>query len=67
MHGDILGILRPIHRGILWFCGFDVLSPHIVYSPVRQTQQDRDRMLAAYAQRLRHIESETPIDVGAYG
>ena len=29
-NGDNNGVLRPIHRGILQFVGFDVLKPHIV-------------------------------------
>ncbi|CAG0908576.1 unnamed protein product, partial [Cyprideis torosa] len=32
-NGDISGILRPIHRGILAFTGFSVLQPNIVYGP----------------------------------
>ncbi len=32
-NGDIAGILRPIHRGILQFVGFDVVAPQIVYGP----------------------------------
>jgi putative NADPH-quinone reductase len=37
LNGDIAGILRPIHRGILQFVGFDVLAPQIVYAPIRLT------------------------------
>lgn len=66
LHGDMAGMLRPIHRGMLQFVGFDVLAPHIVYGPVRLTAEQRQEALAAYAARLRAIGLEAPIDVGIY-
>jgi NAD(P)H dehydrogenase (quinone) len=65
-HGDINSILRPIQRGILRFTGFEVLRPHIVYGPVRLTDEQRQQALEAYSARLRNIGRETPIEVGAY-
>jgi NAD(P)H dehydrogenase (quinone) len=65
-NGDIHAILRPIQRGILRFTGWDVLSPNIVYAPVRVTDEKRQADLNAWALRLRSIESEKPIDVGQY-
>ncbi|MBZ5500424.1 MAG: NAD(P)H-dependent oxidoreductase [Acidobacteriia bacterium] len=65
-NGDIAGILRPIHRGILQFVGFDVLAPQIVYGPVRSTDEQRRQALATYAERLQTIGLESPIDVGIY-
>lgn len=35
------GMLRPIHRGMLRFVAFDVVTPQVVYAPVRQTQETR--------------------------
>lgn len=64
--GDILGILRPIHRGILQFTGFSVLAPSIFYGPARVDDTVRARWLAEYAERLRSIDQEAPIDVGSY-
>jgi NAD(P)H dehydrogenase (quinone) len=64
--GDILGILRPIHRGIFQFTGFSVLAPAIHYGPVRADENVRRRWLDEWAQRLRSIESEQPIEVGPY-
>lgn len=64
--GDIDAILRPIQRGMLQFVGFDVLAPQIVYGPVRMDDVQRKDLLAAYADRLKSIESEKPIDVGIY-
>ena len=65
-HGDIYGILRPLQRGILRFTGFDVLRPHIVYGPVRLTDEQRRQYLDAYVTRLRDIGHESPIEVGHY-
>ena len=65
-NGDIHGILRPIHRGILEFVGFSVLAPHIVYGPAHLTDEEREEALAAYARRLESIVDELPYAVGAY-
>jgi NAD(P)H dehydrogenase (quinone) len=65
-NGDIHAILRPIQRGMLQFVGFEVLAPQIVYGPVRLEQGQRTELLAAYAERLNNIASETPFDVGIY-
>ncbi len=65
-NGDIDGILRPIHRGMLRFVGFEVLAPHIVYGPVRLEEAERLAILERYAERLRRIVEESPIEVGEY-
>ena len=31
-NGDMLSILRPIHRGIFEFCGYSVLAPQVCAS-----------------------------------
>jgi len=65
-NGDIEAILRPIHRGMLQFVGFDVLAPQIVYGPVHLTDEQRRQHLAIYAARLERIADESPIEVGSY-
>jgi NAD(P)H dehydrogenase (quinone) len=65
-NGDILAILRPVHRGMLQFVGFDVLAPQIVYGPVRLEQGQRAERLASYAERLKAIAGEPPVEVGIY-
>lgn len=65
-NGDIHAILRPIQRGMLQFIGFDVLSPHIVYAPVRQTDTVRQSILDDFSRRLQNLEHELPIAVGKY-
>jgi len=64
--GDIDAILRPIQRGMLQFVGFDVLAPQIIFGPVRLDDAQRKNLLVAYAERLKSIEGEKPIDVGVY-
>lgn len=64
LEGDIHAILRPIHRGMLQFFGFDVLAPQIGYAPVRMSDQQRHSELERYRVRLAAIAGEPPIDVG---
>lgn len=66
LNGDLNGVLKPIHRGMLQFPGFDVLEPHVVYSPARISDEDRQRELKRYAHRLEHIEKEDTIEIGDY-
>jgi putative NADPH-quinone reductase len=65
-NGDIAAILRPVQRGMLQFVGFDVMSPQIVYAPVRMTNEERNQQIETYSARLRRIQEESPIDVGIY-
>jgi NAD(P)H dehydrogenase (quinone) len=65
-NGDIHAVLRPIQRGILRFTGWNVLAPNIVYAPVRVADEERQARLKSWAERLRSIESEQPIDVGEF-
>ncbi|HIJ88471.1 MAG TPA: NAD(P)H-dependent oxidoreductase [Desulfuromonadales bacterium] len=65
-NGDINGILRPIHRGMLEFVGFEVLLPQIFYAPAHKNQEERTAELQAYCNRLKEIESEQPVTVGRY-
>jgi NAD(P)H dehydrogenase (quinone) len=65
-NGDLMGVLRPIHRGMLQFVGFDVLMPHVVYAPVRMSQEQRREELERFARRLAAVAGESPIDVGRY-
>ncbi|MGA7178497.1 MAG: NAD(P)H-dependent oxidoreductase [Thiobacillaceae bacterium] len=65
-NGDINAILRPVHRGMLQFVGFEVLAPQIVYAPVRMSDELRTQQLANYVERLKGISEESPIEVGIY-
>lgn len=66
LHGDLEGVLRPIHRGMLEFTGCSVLAPQVHYQPVRVDPAEREAWLAAWAERLRRIEAEAPIAAGRY-
>jgi len=66
LNGDIHGVLRPIHRGMLQFVGFDVLAPHVVNGPVRMSDEQRKMELERFSRRLADIATEQPIDVGSY-
>lgn len=65
-NGDMFGILRPIHRGMLQFVGFDVLAPQIVYGPAHMDDRQRVAELERYRLRLTQIASEAPFEVGQY-
>jgi putative NADPH-quinone reductase len=65
-NGDLLNMLKPIHRGIMQFTGFSVLAPHVVYGPVRKSPEDRERELEAWGERLVHLCREQTITVGDY-
>ena len=65
-NGDIQGILRPIHRGMLEFVGFQVLAPQIVYAPVRMSDEQRNSELERFGRRLSQISEELPIAIGRY-
>jgi NAD(P)H dehydrogenase (quinone) len=65
-NGDINGILRPIHRGMLEFVGFRVLAPNIVWGPAHLSAAEREEMLVRYSRRLENISTESPIEIGAY-
>jgi NAD(P)H dehydrogenase (quinone) len=64
--GDIMGVLRPLHRGMLEFTGFTVLAPHIMYSAARKSEEELNVALQAYAHRLAGIWEEPGINVGRY-
>lgn len=65
-NGDLTGMLRPLHRGVLQFTGFTVLQPHVVYSAARKTHEERTQELTAWQSRLQDIFSEPAFSVGDY-
>lgn len=66
INGDMMGVLRPLQRGMFRYVGFDVLAPHIVYGPARMDDSERKAELARYHARMKNIASEQPIDPGTY-
>lgn len=65
-NGDIDGIVRPIHRGILEFCGFSVLKQQPCYAAAHGTDEDRQKWLAGWQARLEKLTEEEPVVVGRY-
>lgn len=65
-NGDIHNMLKPIHRGILRFTGFNVLRPHIVYGPARLSPARREAELDHWKNRLQQVSNEQPVAVGMY-
>ncbi|KAG9474992.1 hypothetical protein GDO78_003450 [Eleutherodactylus coqui] len=61
INGDINVLLWPVQRGILHFCGFQVLEPQINYSIAHTPPEKRSLILEAWQARLDKIWGEKPI------
>ena len=57
IYGPVEGVLRPINHGILAFCGFEVVEPFIAYAPARKSEEERQALFTAYAERLVAIDA----------
>ncbi|XP_013377318.1 PREDICTED: ribosyldihydronicotinamide dehydrogenase [quinone] isoform X2 [Chinchilla lanigera] len=60
-HGDFRYLLWPLQHGTLHFCGFKVLAPQISFAPEYSSEEDRKAMVASWAQRLKSLWQEEPI------
>jgi NAD(P)H dehydrogenase (quinone) len=58
LQGSIETILFPIHHGVLQFVGLQVLPPFVAYSAESASEEGRERVLAAYAKRLRSARTD---------
>ncbi|KAM3918228.1 NAD(P)H dehydrogenase [quinone] 1-like [Leptodactylus fuscus] len=61
INGDINVLLWPVQRGILNYCGFQVLEPQINYSIAHSPPEKRSLILEAWQARLDKIWEEQPI------
>jgi NAD(P)H dehydrogenase (quinone) len=61
IHGPVDEILFHIHHGMLYYVGFQVLPPFIVWQPGRFPDLERKRYIEQYRQRLLNLESIKPI------
>jgi len=61
LNGDIQQILFPIHHGILYFSGMQVLPPFIAWAPAHASQEEREAYLQAYQERLLTLATTKPI------
>jgi NAD(P)H dehydrogenase (quinone) len=60
-NGDLERVLWPLHAGVLALCGYDVLPPYAAWAPAWISAEQREDMLHDYAERLRNIETDTPL------
>ena len=61
LSGDIEQILFPIHHGILYYVGFDVLPPFIAWSVSQVDRETRRKYLDEYEGRLLSWRRTQPI------
>ena len=61
LNGQIGAILFPINHGILYFTGFTVIEPFVVYGPVRKTDEERAAELHRYRKRVLTLETAPTI------
>jgi NAD(P)H dehydrogenase (quinone) len=61
IHGPVEDILFHIHHGMLYYVGFQVLPPFVVWQPGRFPDADRKVYLEQYRKRLLNLESIEPI------
>ncbi|XP_003468863.2 ribosyldihydronicotinamide dehydrogenase [quinone] isoform X1 [Cavia porcellus] len=60
-NGDFRYFLWPLQHGTLHFCGFKVLAPQVSFAPEYSSEEERKAMVASWAQRLKSLWQEKPI------
>ena len=55
--GDINITLWPIHGGIFWYTGMEVLEPFVAWNPVYQGEEKSRDYFNLYAERLKNFEN----------
>ncbi|WP_249040606.1 NAD(P)H-dependent oxidoreductase [Nocardia cyriacigeorgica] len=61
INGPIDDLLFPIHHGILFYPGIEVLPPFVVYGADRLPAEDYPDVAKAWQERLLMLESTEPI------
>ncbi|WP_424217256.1 NAD(P)H-dependent oxidoreductase (plasmid) [Streptomyces sp. BI20] len=61
INGPIEDVLFPIHHGILYYPGLDVLPPFVLHGTDRTTEADHPAIAAAWRERLLALETTEPI------
>ncbi|AKS31527.1 NAD(P)H-dependent oxidoreductase [Mycolicibacterium goodii] len=61
IHGSIEDLLFPIHHGMLFYAGAEVLSPVLIMGSDRYTADDAELALAQLRERLDTLHSATPL------
>jgi NAD(P)H dehydrogenase (quinone) len=57
INGDINAILFPIHHGMLFFSGMEVLEPFLVWGINRVSDEERKQYLSGYKERLMNLNA----------
>jgi len=65
LNGDMEQLLFPIHHGILYFVGFDVLPPFVAWSVSRVGRATREGYLREYERRLLEWQKTPTIEYPA--
>lgn len=60
-NGSMMSLLYPIHHGMFWFAGMEVLPPFVAYSAAHVGDEARAAMLEDLRARLRAIPETAPI------
>lgn len=61
INGPIDDLLFPIHHGILYYPGLEVLPPFVLYGTDRTTDEDYPGIAEAWKERLLTLDSVAPI------
>ncbi|XP_030611350.1 NAD(P)H dehydrogenase [quinone] 1-like isoform X2 [Archocentrus centrarchus] len=61
INGDINVTLWPLQKGILSYCGFQVLAPQIFWDPAHVPAEARSSMLESWRTRLQNLCGEAPL------
>lgn len=61
LSGDMLGILAPLHRGVLGFTGMTVLPPYVCHHVPYEGDAARAAMLAGYRDHLGRLAELAPL------
>jgi NAD(P)H dehydrogenase (quinone) len=61
VNGTIDDLLWPIHHGVLYYPGFDVVPPTVFYEVGRANAETVELLTLHYIERLLHISETTPI------
>lgn len=61
LNGDMLGLLAPLHRGVLAFTGMTVLPPYVAYHVPYAGAEVRAAMLLDYRAHLQGLDTTAPL------
>jgi len=63
VYGEMHDIVKPVHRGIFEFLGFEVLQPQVYYSIERMNNEERAQALGKWSDRLKKIFEEDVFNI----